>query len=815
MKANMRQLFNDLYFAKGEDDVDKVINRRPEVFNKENWYPLGGNENNFGVIENQQSNPIAALIEKITNSIDAVLMKKCLESGVDPKSIQAPRSMEAAKARFFEDHKNWDLVRYRKKQAENIQIIADGPRLKTSLTVYDNGEGQHPEDFERTFLSLLEGNKTEIHFVQGKYNMGGSGPIVFCGKRRYQLIGSKRYDNTGRFGFTLVREHPMSQRDEQVRKDTWYEYLKTGGIIPAFDAAQQDLGLYSRNFATGTIIKLYSYDLSVGSRSVISRDLNQSINEYLFEPILPVITVDKKERYPHDRNLERDLYGLKRRMEQDDSRYVETYFSEDFDNAPFGKMKATCYVFRTKMDDRTVKETKQTIRSEFFKNNMSVLFSVNGQVHGHYTSEFITRSLKLNLLKDHLLIHVDCTNMDYSFRKQLFMASRDRLKDGEETRKLRHFLAGKLGAKNGRLAEIQQQRKDSISVESGDAKKLLSSLTQNLRMESDLMRLLSQTLELDKPTNSRSNKHKGKSKKKKRQDAQPFNPKRFPSFFKRRAQSSDGNGVVTIPMGGEKTIHFDTDVEDQYFDRIEEPGELKLALLGFKRNETSGGVAPGQIDEIEDVINVRKSSPQEGTIKLHLSPRDEVCVGDAAKIEASLTSPNGGFKPEVFWVKISEPGAPKQDTKKTDEAKFPNLGIPEFVLTYQNPMENAVSWSNFEETTGQSMDYNIVMHPMIEGERLEKLYINMDSTAFKNFRPKNPNDEQLELVNRRYIASVYLHTLFLYTITQSLKYKFTRETENGNVDEEIGSYLKELFGSYYAEFILNFGADEIMQLLED
>ena len=567
MKVNMRQLFNDLYFAKGEDDVDKVINRRPEVFNKENWYPLGGNENNFGVIENQQSNPIAALIEKITNSIDAVLMKKCLESGVDPKSIQAPRSMEAAKARFFEDHKNWDLVRYRKKQAENIQIIADGPRLKTSLTVYDNGEGQHPEDFERTFLSLLEGNKTEIHFVQGKYNMGGSGPIVFCGKRRYQLIGSKRYDNTGRFGFTLVREHPMSQRDEQVRKDTWYEYLKTGGIIPAFDAAQQDLGLYSRNFATGTIIKLYSYDLSVGSRSVISRDLNQSINEYLFEPILPVITVDKKERYPHDRNLERDLYGLKRRMEQDDSRYVETYFSEDFDNAPFGKMKATCYVFRTKMDDRTVKETKQTIRSEFFKNNMSVLFSVNGQVHGHYTSEFITRSLKLNLLKDHLLIHVDCTNMDYSFRKQLFMASRDRLKDGEETRKLRHFLAGKLGAKNGRLAEIQQQRKDSISVESGDAKKLLSSLTQNLRMESDLMRLLSQTLELDKPTNSRSNKHKGKSKKKKRQDAQPFNPKRFPSFFKRRAQSSDGNGVVTIPMGGEKTIHFDTDVEDQYFDR--------------------------------------------------------------------------------------------------------------------------------------------------------------------------------------------------------------------------------------------------------
>ena len=63
-------LFKELYFAQTEDDVDKVINNHPDIFKQENWYPLSGNENNFGVIENQQSNPIAALIEKITNSID-------------------------------------------------------------------------------------------------------------------------------------------------------------------------------------------------------------------------------------------------------------------------------------------------------------------------------------------------------------------------------------------------------------------------------------------------------------------------------------------------------------------------------------------------------------------------------------------------------------------------------------------------------------------------------------------------------------------------------------------------------------------------
>ena len=141
--------------------------------------------------------------EKLTNSVDAILMRRCLELGIDPKSAGAPRSVDEAVDRFFLDHKNWDLNTHRNQQAQSIQVIADsrpGDTSDTSLVIYDDGEGQHPEDFEATFLSLLRGNKNEIHFVQGKYNMGGSGAIVFCGKRRYQLIASKRYDGSGYSG---------------------------------------------------------------------------------------------------------------------------------------------------------------------------------------------------------------------------------------------------------------------------------------------------------------------------------------------------------------------------------------------------------------------------------------------------------------------------------------------------------------------------------------------------------------------------------------------------------------------------------------
>lgn len=168
-----RDLFFLLYKAKNEEEIDKIIQNNPEIFSQDNWSPYGANESYFGVIENQQASPIPALIEKITNSIDAILMKKCYEADVDPKSELAPQNMEEAIRKFFPNSKQWDLPAFRKVQAENIQIIADGPRMDTSLIIYDNGEGQNPEDFEDTFLSLLRGNKNEIKFVQGKYNMGG------------------------------------------------------------------------------------------------------------------------------------------------------------------------------------------------------------------------------------------------------------------------------------------------------------------------------------------------------------------------------------------------------------------------------------------------------------------------------------------------------------------------------------------------------------------------------------------------------------------------------------------------------------------
>lgn len=810
---SIKELFFKLFEAKTEKEINDLIKEYPEIFNDSNWKPLGNNPNNYGIIENQQSSPIAALIEKITNSIDATLMKRCYEEGIDPKSAEAPQTMEKA-IKLFYPKNNWDLQSSRRQQAEEIQIIADGPTKETSVIIYDNGEGQTPEKFEETFLSLVSGNKNEIPFVQGKYNMGGSGAIVFCGKNGYQLIGSKKFNGTGNFGFTLVRQHPLSKEEKQIKKNTWYEYLVVSEEIPSFSTNEMDLNLHNRKFSSGTVIKLYSYQF--GKRYGFAQELNQQFNEFLFEPALPVLTKDTKERYPNNKVLETDLFGLKRRLEKEEKDYLQKTFYEEYEDELFlgSKLKVTGYVFANKVKNYSVSESKKHIRDRYFKNNMSVLFSMNGQVHGHYSSEFITHSLKFNLLKNHLLLHVDCTELDYDFRKELFMASRDRLKGGKETKKLRSFLAKELGKKGSVLYELNQERKNSISFDSNNTNDLLKSFSKDVSMAPDLMKLLSQTFKLDFKEEKKDNTKIEKRKPNQKTEEKSFNPQRFPSFFDIKGKGR--TKALSLPLNGENQIQFSTDVEDNYFHRSEDPGTLEVALIKHKSNSENGGNKPGTKSEISDVLNVQKTSPRDGTIKININAKGkEIEVGDEIEMKVSLNG-NGPSFDQIIMVKLAEPKQKKEKTPK--EEKFENPGLPEFQLVYKEKTENFLSWDEANENLPSEMNAETVMYPLSDGDQLEKIFINMDSNVLLRFKAKskNINVEQKETKERKYISSVYFHTLFLYTITKNRKFGIKKKMEDGEEENQtIGEYLQDIFDSYYTEFILNFGDKDLIESLGD
>jgi hypothetical protein len=61
-EISYEKLFWGLYNTKTEEELDAFIDCYPEIFNENNWAPLGNNTSNFGVIENQHVKTIDALL---------------------------------------------------------------------------------------------------------------------------------------------------------------------------------------------------------------------------------------------------------------------------------------------------------------------------------------------------------------------------------------------------------------------------------------------------------------------------------------------------------------------------------------------------------------------------------------------------------------------------------------------------------------------------------------------------------------------------------------------------------------------------------
>ncbi|WP_147296803.1 hypothetical protein [Paracoccus thiocyanatus] len=805
----MKSLFLHLLDAGTETEVQALLDAEGLSTDPTKWHPYGDNEAFYGVVENQQANPVPALVEKITNGIDAILEKKVLQDGIDIRSADAPQSVQAALERYFPEHRNWDLGDVRRKQAHELQIVASGPRTDTSLLIYDNGIGQDPEDFPKTFLSLLRGNKNDVHFVQGKYNMGGAGALAFCGDLRFQLIASKRFDGSRPLGFTLLRRHPPALAERAGRKNTWYEYLVLDDRIPSIEVDELDVGLHEQVFTTGSLLKLYSYRLPSGTRSVISRDLNQSLHEYLFEPALPFYTVDKKERYPNNNALETVVVGQRRRLENNDEA-LERRFSHVDQSAELGQLGITVFVFKARSRGQGVKDTKEYIQREFFKNNMSVVFSLNGQVHGYYTSEFITRALKMPLMKDYVLVQVDCTKLHLGVRNELFMASRDRLKDGDTAEALRRRLREILSSSE--LKEIAKKRRSSFSVDDADTSSMLKRMTRNLPIKDALTRILQQSFSIPVESSGDTDKPRQEAKdrpKRDKREAPSFDPKRYPSAFQVKGGDAvqDGVKLFHLPLGGSRTISFATDVENDYFDRSDDPGSMTMTVLGPDAKGASGGGIPEPTQEV-DRLTVTRASPSDGTIKVGVRASGTMKVGDAVRMTAALSSPTGDLV-ETVIVRVTDP-----ERKAIQEApeSEPLPGLPEPVLCSQDGRDGTTPWEHLSQS-GQEMGNGTVVIPFAEdGDKLSHVFINLDSTVLRDFNAKAKFEEAIELGRNRYISAVYFHALFLFSITKSRNYEISRGTANPD-SVEVTEYISDLFNASYAQFLLNFETGDLVEAL--
>ncbi|MFC1998835.1 hypothetical protein ACFLVR_04235 [Chloroflexota bacterium] len=634
----------ELANSESESDVIGVLKGSGYWDKPECWEYFGGIEDNYSSIGNQQESPERALVEKIVNSVDAVLMSECLTRGVDPEGARAPQSVADALKLYFSIHNgrlsNLD-AKSRSRLAENIGLVATGAKNSPCYTIVDKGEGQTPDNMPRTLLGLFKSIKVRIPFVQGKFHMGGTGALRFGSRNKLQLTISKRHPKLigsggqNDWGFTIVRrEDPSNNRRSSV-----YTYLAPDKEILRFQAESLPLlpGNYPNKFGVplewGTFIKLYEYNMR-GLKTNILFDPYNALSLLLPHIALPVRLYERRQGFKGN-SFETTLSGLSVRLDEDKRENIEAGFPSSHPITCLEQqMTAQIYAFKKNQIGK-------------YRRNEGIIFVVNGQSHGAIPATFFNKaSVDMSYLRDSILVILDCSNLDGRSKEDLFMTSRDRLGECELKTQIESKLAQILKNHPG-LRELRVQRRQEAVKDSIKESKALNKILQDMVKKSPpLARLFGIGKRLSNPF-----KLTGAS------SDEVFKGKRYPTYFK-LVNKAKGKLTKNCPENWRFRVTFETDANNDYFDRDNEVGAFTLK-------------ANGQI--IDDVtLNLWN-----GIANLTACLPKTYEVGDSIEYisEVQDSTQLGPFRDAFDVIVISEkphvPGSPdsKKRTGKKDKGK--------------------------------------------------------------------------------------------------------------------------------------------------
>lgn len=753
---NSKDLVLNLISLEYENDVENLLKKEGLWDDNSIWHEVAGSVGNYSTIGNQQESAVSALVEKIVNSVDAVLIKECLKRGVDPSTIDAPSSIVEAQNKYFGIYEgNLANITSSKRTeiARNIYLIASGDKTRPCISILDKGEGQDPKDFVDTFLSLTRGNKNKINFVQGKHGMGGSGVLRFTSDKYYlQLILSKRNHeipgNHSNWGFTIMRRF----RPEGQMRSSVFKFLAPNKNIISFSADSLPLipnqvkkEYVKEDLKSGTFIKLYEYNFNACPkpgrvRSNITQHLWNQLTTLLPSIGLPITVVD----YRHSNSPLKPMSGLNVRLLNDKAGTIEEGFPHSGELVIRGeKLKYSLYVFKKEMNKKGKLVSKKATYAE---NKEGILFCLNGQTQGHEHSRFFNnREVGMGPLQDSILVTVECSSTSKSWQEDFFMNNRERV-GGEYLVEIKNKLAEFIRT-NDSLKELREKRlNESVQSELESSKTFDKILENIIKNNESLSSLFISGTRLSNPW--------------KLQDVgvikEEYIGKKFPSYFK-----SIKEYPIEKPRLSESSrsirVQFETDVENDYLYRDHEPGSSELLC--------------DHQDSLSYSLSLRKGV---ATLSIDLDAKFEInniykftlLVNDISQIEPLVNkffiqvTPYVESTNEDKGKRKETPSEEKGDKRKI-ESGF-NPPIPKIVRRAQ--------WDEYDFNQNSALTYQNA------GERGYIFYINLDNIDLQNSIKINKKIKA-EIQEKRYAFCMILVAMALIKANEDNKIELGEDTE--------------------------------------
>lgn len=740
----MKDICLSLLKAKSEEEVTSIIKSNPKFFAPENWHSFP--DGNFGTIESQGNDPHKALVEKLTNAIDAILMRECIRLKINPESAEAPSSISEAVDRFF-SVEGGDITGIAKDKIDRLAsqiylIVENLSNKRGNIYVIDKGEGQDQAHFKNTFLKF-GGNKVKIFFLHGRFGTGSFGVLPNSGDNGYQLIISKKYiedNDANEWSWTLIRKN---MGDDIYTKSAWYEYITLEGNIPTF--TEEDLSesikktiTYSKldlnDYKHGTIIKLYDYDLV--ATSDVDRDLSRILDRHLFSPALPYRILNAQTT-SHVAAGKEQFGNLNRLKKNKDQLIGEGKIT--IQKAKLGILGLVDIdVFVSK---RPTDKDKSFIDSEKISTaKESVFFIRNGQSHGELDRSFLKNDVGLSYIANDMAVYIDCTNTRSTLFDRAFPPTRDTMRLNHYQEEVRKNLEYELKNHEG-LKHINMIRKSEI-------------ITQEVKKSEDLETFVSDLMEYDPTLKLLIQGGFQIDYKKERGDVlqDKFEGKYYPKLLRIADREIKNNGFKNIPINSYVNVVLETDAENNYLTREDNPGALNIAFNG----------------------ETRSIKLYNGRLTVRLHPGDNSQIGDEYKVMVELTVPSSDSLKADFICRIAEPIEkrinPPQPPKPPQGKK---LNIPELHSF------TAKEWENARHEKEDLVDLEMERSADGSIHILKGVNVNSDfpflNTYFQNQRF---SAKQIEVMRKQFVFAAYIAVLSVHrNFAKSNSYQYEEVTK--------------------------------------
>lgn len=606
-------------------DVSSLLEEYCEAHaDKIRWRPVGDRPNNTGPI-GAAGDPARALLERVTNAIDAVIERAHQEHEGKP-ACSSPR--EAVQSWFAVPsqglHKLSDAAA-RKLAQDSVTLVlheGEGPGKRT-VDVIDHGLGLSQAQMPNTILSLNAENKLDKFYLSGAFGQGGSATLS---SSAVTLIASRSLKEPKTVAFTVVKFQPPTGL-----KLGSYVYLTLAGAVLTTEVVPPD-------FAS-TIVRHYGYDLDAYKGALGPNSLYGRSQGILFDPVLPFWFDNRVNAYR--RTIKGSRTSLNGAREEGD---------------PDAKLSHSCPIFFPNLGDYgqvgieywvLEPSSKSAPNKAFVNGTRPLVLTINGQTHAEWSATILRKDAGLMHLASRMIVHLDCNRLSADAKRVLFVSNREESRRNTVQGLLQKELLEALAA-DDKLTELEEQARHA-----GHREKDEQAEKEIRREVAQMLKIFGFSVVEDAPAGAPSGAEPGGGGRRPgggRPKPAPIEIKDPPTFVE-----LVGTSPLTLYPGQRRYVRIRTDANSTYHD----PQDLSASKFNF--------LIMGEGVKLSGTTALR-----DGHLRAVIAASPECTIGAT-----------GNFRVELYRTGLSPLNAevplaivkPPEVSKGTEKVKLPKIDI--------------------------------------------------------------------------------------------------------------------------------------------